>query len=226
MSGWRALLALAVLTVARPADAQNVSAYVAGSLFLSPWSPREVSGSPSLSYDNAGRGDRFLPGGTVEVGLSLQRRFDLGVEVALAPRRTIDQAHFYFNPFEKDARYRDTTIFATARARAGRASAAVALVAGAGLVHQSALERTAPGRFGVTGYTFGPFGPDVAVSRWGRGAMAGIDVSTRVSPRVSIGPQFRLLYTDRGDIAAIPDFRSFGIPKVTYRIGLMIRSSL
>ncbi|MGE0362426.1 MAG: hypothetical protein AB7H93_15660 [Vicinamibacterales bacterium] len=223
MSRCRVALVLAILSVS-PASAQDLSGYLTASLFVSPWSPQDVSGSPSLSYDNEGRTNRFLPGATIEAGVHLGPRIGVGVEVALAPRRAIDQTHFYFNPFMKEARYRDTTIFVVARLRVGSDRAGVDLVGGGGLVRQSSLERTAPGRFGVDGYTFGALGPEVEVSRWGRGGMGGIDFSTQVSPRVSIGPQFRVVYADRGDIATVPEFQSFGIPKVTYRIGLAIRA--
>lgn len=219
------LLALVVAGLV-PASAQDVSGYVGASLFISPWSPEKVSGSPSLSFDNTGRTDRWLPGGTVEAGIGLGRRLDLGVEIALAPRRTIDQSHFYFNPFQKEARYRDTALFATAKLRAERGRGAVAVVVGAGLVHQSTLERRAEGRLGSTGYTFGAFGPEVAVARWGPGVMAGIDFSTRLSSRISVGPQLRVFGTDRGDLARIPEFQSLGIPKVAYRVGVAVRAGL
>ena len=220
-----AILLTAMLVGPAGAAAQDSNGYVGGGVFFGPWQPDDVTGSPSLSYGNTAGDASTVIGAAVEAGVALGRNFGLGVEVGFPARRDIFQEHFYFNPFKRESRYRDTTLFGVARVRVGGPAVSAELVAGGGLVHQSSLERTALGRFGTTGYTFGPFGDELDVTRWTWGATGGLDLPVRVGSRLSLVPQLRVLVIDRGDITGALPFPTFGLPKVTYRGGLALRAT-
>ena len=141
------MLWAAVLVWPAAAAAQAPAGYLGGGVFLGAWQPDDVGGSPSLSFDNTSD-DSTLVGAILEAGVALGRQVTLGAEVGFPPRRDVSQVHFYSNPFRKEVRYRDTTLFGVARVRVGQAAVSAELVAGGGLVHQSSLERTAQGQFG------------------------------------------------------------------------------
>lgn len=207
---------------ATPAQAQT-RGFVGGGAFVSPWRPADVPGSPSLSYENESP-DPFVLGVAAEAGVGLGPRLQLAVEVGLPARGEIAQTHFYFNPFKKDIRFRETTVFGVARIGLAPGTAVgVDVVGGGGLVRQSSLERVAEGRFGTSGYSFGTFGPEHEVTRLTWGAVGGLDVPIGLGPRASLVPQARVFYVDRGDIAELPGFPAFGLPDVTIRVGLNLR---
>jgi hypothetical protein len=219
-----ALHAFAILSFAPTAFAQNAQGYVGAGVFLGPWNPEDISfGSPSLSYQNDRGDDLLVLGGTFEAGIRL-RRVGLGIEVGVPVRRTVDQLFFYFTPYRKEIGYRESTFFTVARYVTGSDAVGAEFVAGAGLVHQHSVERVAPGRLESSGYTFGAFGPEATVTRWGPGATAGLDLPIRLSPAVALVPQGRVVYVNRGDVAELPNFSSFGLPKTSWRVGLTLRA--
>lgn len=215
-------VALALLLTGASAFAQTAG-IVGGAVFVSPWRPGNVEGSASLSYENDSP-DSVVFGVAADAGVQLGPRLQLAVEAAIPARGEIAQTHFYFNPFTKDIRFRETTVFGLARVALTPAGAVgVELVAGGGLVRQSSVERVADGRFGSTGYTFGGFGAEQEVTRTTWGVAGGLDLPFAVGARASIVPQARVIYVDRGDITQLPGFPALGLPDVTIRIGAGLR---
>ena len=63
------------------------------------------------------------------------------------------------------------------------------------------------------------------VTRWAWGATGGVGLPLRVGSHVSVVPQLRVLVIDRGDIAQVLSFPTFGLPEVTSRVGLTLRAT-
>lgn len=222
--GWRLRsIGAAILWLhAAPLHAQP-GGYAGVGGFVSPWLAADLSGgSPSLSYENEAT-DRLVAGLSAEVGFSPVPRVHVGIEAGLPTRGGIAQTHFYFNPFKKDVRYRDTTFFGVVRVGLAAGAVGLDLVAGGGLIHQSSVERTAQGRLSGNGYVFDAFGPEQEVTRWSKGIMGGLDLPLRLGPSANLVPHVRVLYVDRGDVAELPLFPTFGLHDVQVRAGIGLR---
>ena len=102
--------------------------------------------------------------------------------------------------------------------------AGLSVVAGAGVVHQDGIERRAPAiGIGFAG-PYGPFGPEVQTSRWTWGATAGVDLALPLGARVSLVPQVRAVFVERGETFEADEFADLGLPAFSYRLALTLRA--
>ncbi len=199
---WRrlcaALCASVALLNAHPLRAQDQRGYAGGAVLVRQLSPRTVgNGTPSTTYVNTSDG-KTVTGLVGEVGAALRPRLALGVEFGLPARHTITQSYSYFDPYVRESRYRELTIFGVVRTPLAEGTRTkLSLVGGGGMVRTSALERVATGRFGAV--SFGAFGPETAVTRWSLGATGGGELDVQMASRLTVVAQARVLVIPHGD---------------------------
>lgn len=219
-------LAVLVLTLVCPAlaRAQPARGYVGGGLALWPWQPQSISSGASLSFGNTTE-DAWVPAAQVEAGAFLGRYLGVGVEAAWPARRDVEQSYSYSISFAylAEIRYREAPLFGVIRVHPTGRPTGVSLVAGAGAVRQDGIER----RRSALGFTgaYGPFGPDVHATRWTWGAIAGIDAALPLGPRVSLVPQARVIFVERGETYEATEFADLGLPAFSYRVAVTLRAS-
>ena len=223
---YAALFAVVLLLLPRQGLGQDgVRGYAGGAFTILPTGPHAVSGSsPSTTYDTTSP-DSTTRGLTVELGGTSRRQVSLGVEIGVPFERSLTQTFGYFTPFIKVSHYRDLTFFGVAsRELPATGRIHLGLTAGAGLVQQRSRERISFGQFNST--NFGPFGDEQLVSRWTWGATGGADLSVQAARHVTIVPQVRVLFIDRGrmnaEVAGVDVF-GFGLDSFGYRFGVGIR---
>ena len=121
-----------------------------------------------------------------------------------------------------EIRYREAPVFGVIRLHPTGRPTGVSLVAGAGAVRQDGVKRRRPA-IGFTG-TYGPFGPEVNTTRWTWAATAGVDAALPLGPRVSLVPQARALFVERGETYEAAEFADLGLPAFSYRLALTLRT--
>jgi hypothetical protein len=219
-------LAVTVLTLLfpAPARAQEARGYLGGGLAIWPWQPESNSSGASLSFGNT-TDDAWVPAAQVEAGAFLGRHFGVGVEAAWPARRDVEQTYSYGfgQRYIAAIRYREAPLFGVIRVHPTGRPTGVSFVAGAGAVRQDGIERRRPA-IGFTG-TYGPFGPEVQATRWTWGATAGVDAAIPLGPRVSLVPQARAVFVERGETFEATEFADLGLPALSYRLALTLRAT-
>jgi hypothetical protein len=221
------VILLAFLSSTTLARAQESHPYVGGAIEMSSWGTHSWTGSASESYQNTSDDSAVLRL-ICEAGWSPTPNSAIGAELDLPfARNKILQGHGYFNPFGRISRYQETSVFAVFHRFAGRRRVRVGMVAGAGIVFESSLDRVSECRFGGS---CGPFGPEQEVTRTAFGAMIGGDVLVQVGRHLSVVPQFRIIWVDdRGEptsasSTALP-FVTLGLDRIAYRAALALRAT-
>jgi len=197
-------LALVVLCLSRPAFAQDPSAYVGGSFFVSTQDSHEQGSEPGLPRTGVG-GTTW--GGTGEIGVFVLPNLGVGVEFTLPARIAGVQETDYLQVFQTRSRYRDMTIAAVARGYTpGRHGVRAAAVGGVLFVEESVFQSRAyaAGSFPNFSRDFGPFSGEEESTRWTTGFVAGGDVEIALSRRFSIVPQMRVEWVRRSEDPSEP----------------------
>lgn len=220
---------VAVLGCGGLAGAQDSRIYVGGAIELATFGVHSFdAGGPGSTYVNTAD-DSTLVGVIVEGGGFVSRHVAVGAEVHIpVGRADVTNTHDYFNPYIRRSRYQELSVFGTfhgyvpssGRVRAG-------MLAGAGIVFVNSLDRTSTCNFDFN-IPCGPFGPEQEATRPVLGATVGGDVVIRTTDRLSIVPQFRVVWVNRGqDVnAGSPADQPFvilGIDRVSYRGGIGLR---
>lgn len=218
------VLVLTVLVFPAPVRAQQARGYVGGGLAIWPWQAKSISSGASLSFGNTTEDD-WVPAAQVEAGAFLGRYLGVGVEAAWPARSDVEQSYGYSISFAylAEIRYREAPVFGVIRVHPTGRPAGVSLVAGAGAVRQDGIERRRPA-IGFTG-TYGPFGPEVHATRWTWGAIGGVDAAIPLGPRVSLVPQARVIFVERGETYEATEFADLGLPAISYRVALTLRAT-
>jgi hypothetical protein len=222
------LFLLAVLGCARLASAQDTHPYASGAIEMSTWGVHSFMGAPSISYQNTSD-DTKVVGIVGEGGMFLSRYVAVGAEIDIPFRRNgVTNGHGYFDPYNRLSRYQEWSVFgivhgyvpAGRRVRAG-------ILAGGGIVFASSLDRISSCNFDP-GIPCTPFGPEQEATRSAFGATIGSDLVIQATRRLSIVPQFRVVWVDRGEDPASANatdrpFVILGIDRVSYRAGIGLR---
>jgi hypothetical protein len=218
-----AVLVVTLLAFPAPGRAQEARGYLGGGLGVWPWQPESISSGASLSFGNTSD-DAWAPAAQVEAGAFLGRYFGVGVEAAWPARRDVEQTYSYSfgQPYLAEIRYREAPLFGVIRVHPTGRPPGLSLVAGAGAVRQDGIERRRPA-IGFTG-TYGPFGPEVQSTRWTWGVTAGIDAAIPLGPRLSVVPQARAVYVERGETFEATEFADLGFPAISYRVAITLRA--
>ncbi len=213
-----------LVAAAGEAVAQDARGYIGGGAGIAPWRPESISSGASLSFGNTSDDD-WAPAIQVEAGGFPSRHVGLGLEFAWPARRDVDQVYGYASlGYFAQVRYREAPLFAVLRLHPTGRPAGLSVVAGAGVVHQDGVERRAPATgIGFSG-TYGPFGPEVQTSRWTWGATAGVDWALPLGAHVSLVPQIRALFVERGETHEADEFADLGLPTFSYRLALTLRA--
>jgi hypothetical protein len=182
--------------------------------------------SPSTTYTNDFE-DSHVTAFVGEAALFVTRRVALGVEVGLPlGRNTMTQENDYLlgPPYRRISAYREQTFFAIVRGRLNDSNRVAGMWAvGGGPVRQNALERYA--HAGPPTFEFGPFGDVTDTTHWSYGISGGAELSVKVWHTLAVVPQFRVLYIPRGDVTSSNEFATFGLDRLTTRIGATVRAT-
>jgi hypothetical protein len=219
----------AVLSSCGTATAQDVHPYVGGAIEVSSFGTHSWTGSPSLSYNNA-TDDSMVVGIVGEGGAFFGSNVAIGAEINLPVGRSdIAQRHGYFNPFNRQSRYQERSLFAILRGYVplGRRVRA-GILAGAGIVFASSLDGMSSCNFD-TRIPCTPFSPEQETTRSALGATLGSDVVIQATRHLSVVPQFRVVWVGRGDPASSSggdrDVVSLGLDQPSYRAAIGIRAT-
>jgi hypothetical protein len=219
----------AILGCGRLAGAQDSSLYVGGALELSTFGVHSFeTGGPGSTYVNT-TDEPVVVGVVVEGGGFVSRHVAVGAEIHVPVGRTaVTNTHGYFNPYIRLSQFRELSVLgivhgylpSSGRVRAGA-------LAGAGIVFANSLDRTSTCNFDPN-MPCSPFNAEQEETRPLLGATVGGDVTIRAADRLSIVPQFRVFWVNRGqDVnagsAADHTFVILGIDRVSYRAGIGLR---
>jgi hypothetical protein len=143
-----------------------------------------------------------------EFGGFLMPRLSLSFEVSVPARFESVQEIDYYTISRTDSQHRDlfhSGLFHVHFAE-GR-TIQVAAVAGPTVVQENTLVSTAyqvrPQSFVRTG-VFGPYGPQITLSRWTVGITGGVDLGIQLSHRVQVMPQVRVHWIQRASLNSFP----------------------
>ena len=173
----------------------------------------------------------MLLGVVGEVGWLLRPNIAIGGQVDLPFRRTTITQSYDYNlehPSVGRVRFREWNAFAVVRGYVPIARRVrVGGLAGVGMVAESAL-------YQLTSCPFGPldacsaFLAETESTRLATGLTVGGDIVREATPRISVVPQFRVVWVDRGKIWASRDTSviSLGLNQVSYRAGIGVRVGL
>jgi hypothetical protein len=219
----------AVLGCGSVASAQDSRPYIGGAVELPTFGVHSFeTGGPGSSYFNT-TDDPILVGVVVEGGGFVNRHVAVGGEIHIpVGRADVTNTHGYFNPYIRLSQYQELSVLgilhgyvpSSGRVRAG-------LVAGAGIVFANSLDQTSTCNFDPT-IPCNSFSPEQEQSRHFLGAIVGGDVAIRATARLSVVPQFRVCWVNRGqDVnsgsATDRPFVILGIDRVSYRGGIGLR---
>ena len=223
-------MSLLILLLAAPSVAGGQPRGFAGGAIAS--APFIVStatkGSPSTTYTNVGENGR-LTGVVGEMGVFVKRRIAVGVEAWLPfERRLVTQEYGYAisQRYRRISSYRERMVFFAVHGRLNDSDRITAMWVGSGgLVFQDALERVAQGLPNTT-TQYGPFGDLTDSTSLTIGGTGGAELSIQVQRHLSVVPQFRVVYIQRGDFKGTnaSSFANLGLDRLTTRIGVSVRA--
>jgi len=224
-ASWIQLAIAIVFVAASSAASAQERSYIGGGLSVSAWSGRESSqSSPSLRFASSTSGR--VPGLALEAGVRVGPLFVVGAELGIPARHQWTQVSGYlFGPFEREIRYRDTTIAALAGVGGQLTeSVRVTAVGGIELVQENWLERRADGRLGPVGdIVYGSFGATATLKNWTTGAVFGADLAITASRHFAIVPQVRVHLIARDDVATAVG--SLNVAPSVFRAGVVVRAA-
>jgi hypothetical protein len=227
-----AVLLLVASMCAGSANGQVVHPYVSGAIETSSTGVHSISSGASLTFDNTSDDNRGL-GVVGEAGWFLRPNIAIGGQVDLPIGRTaIIQSHDYMNPYNRRSRFREWTAFGVVRAYVPRGRRVrLGGLAGAGVVSESSLDQISTCQLAPP-YTCSVFGAESESTRLATGLTVGGDLVWEAIPRISVLPQFRLVWVDRGKIFGPnnsfddTNLISLGLNQVSYRASIGIRFGL
>jgi hypothetical protein len=222
---------LAVLGCGRLASAQDSHPYIGGAIELPTFGVHSFeAGGPGSTYFNTAD-DPIVVGVIVDGGGFVSRNVAVGAEMHIPVGRAgVTNTHGYFNPYIRLSQYQELSLLGTFRGyvpSSGRVRAG--MLAGAGVVFANSLDRTSTCNFDFS-IPCSPFSPEQEQTRPLLGATVGGEVVIQTTHRLSIVPQFRLFWVNRGqDVnsgsAADRPFVILGIDRVSYRGGIGLRAT-
>ena len=214
-----ALLLFGMLSCVGAVSAQDQRFYVGGEIEMSSFGTHSWDGSPSLTYNNATDGAPTI-GITAEGGFFLSRNTAVGAEVNFPLGRSdVTQTHGYFNPYNRLSQYQEVSIFGmfhrylstSRRLRAG-------VAAGAGVVFESSLDRVST-CVDYPPFSCGPFSAEQETTRSALAVTVGGDAVIQVTRRLSLVPQFRVIWVRRGDPgSSFDDLVTLGIDELAFQL--------
>jgi hypothetical protein len=222
---------LAVLSCSGRVSAQDVHPYVGGAIEVSSFGTHSWDGSPSLTYNNA-TDDTVVTSIAGEGGVFLRNNVAVGVELSIPfERSNITQSHGYFNPFNRRSRYREWSVSGIfhgymptgRRVRAG-------IVAGGGMVFASSRDQVSTCNFDPR-IPCAPFSAEREATHSAFAAVVGSDVAVQITRRLSVVPQFRVVWVGRGGDPASSsfdadfDFVTLGLDRLACRAALGLRAT-
>jgi hypothetical protein len=135
-----------------------------------------------------------------------------------------------FNPYNRRSRYRESSLFGIfhgyvptgGRVRAG-------ILAGGGIVFASSLDQISSCNFAPR-IACTPFSPEQEATRSALGATLGSDVVIQATRRLSVVPQFRVVWVGRGGDPASSSgddygFVTLGLDRFAYRASIGLRAT-
>jgi Outer membrane protein beta-barrel domain len=226
-----AVFFLMMLCDSRPAPAQDVRAYVGGTVEISTWGVHSWSGAPDVTYNNTST-DTTVVGVTGEAGWLLGRHAAVGVELDIPfGRNDVTTIHGYFEPFTRQSQYRETSIFGVIHGYVPVGSKVQAgIFGGGGAVFGNSLYQESECNFDPH-VPCTPFGPVQEITRSSFGLTVGGDLVVKATRHLSVVSRFRLVWAARGgDPASSSDsataqFVILGLDQVSYRASLGLRAT-
>ena len=223
------LFLLVLLAVGRAAIAQESQTYLGGAMELPTFGVHSFdTGGPGSTYVNTSD-DPILVGAVLEGGGFVSRNLAVGAEMHIPiGRAAVTNVHGYFNPYTRLSQYRELSVLGIFRASApSRGRVRAGMLAGAGVVFANSTDRTSTCNFDPT-IPCSPFSPEQEATRPLLGATVGGEVAIQTTGRLSIVPQFRVLWVNRSQdvasgTAADHAFVILGIDRVSYGGGIALR---
>ena len=220
---------LAVLGSVRLASAQDSHPYIGGALELTTFGVHSFeTGGPGSTYVNT-TDDPTVVGVIIEGGGVVSRTVAVGAEMHIPFGRTgVTNTHGYFNPYIRLSQYRELSLLGIVHGyvpSSGRVR--VGMLAGAGIVFANSLDQTSTCNFDPS-IPCSAFSPAQEATRPFLGATVGGDVAIQTTHHLSIVPQFRVFWVNRGqdvNSGSTEDhpFVILGIDRVSYRGGIGVR---
>jgi hypothetical protein len=226
----RAVLFLLMLSaMGSEASAQDLHPYIGGAIELPTFGVHSFNtGGPGSTYVNT-TDDPIVIGAVVEGGGFVSRNLAVGAEIHIPiGRAAVTNRYGYFNPYTRLSQYRELSVLGMFRAYApSRGRVRAGMLAGAGVVFANSLDRTSTCNFDPT-IPCSPFSPEQEATRPLLGATVGGEVAIQTTERLSIVPQFRVLWVNRSQdvtsgTAADHAFVILGIDRVSYGGGIALR---
>lgn len=224
-----AVLLFIASTCEGPASGQVVHPYVSGAIEASSAGVHSLNSGASLTFDNTSD-DNMVLGVVGEAGWFIRPNIAFGGQVDLPFGRTaITQHHDYVDPSNRRSRFREWNAFGVLRGYLPlQRRVRVGGVAGLGLVAESSLEQISTCQLAPP-YVCSAFGAEKESTRFATGLTVGGDLAWEATPHLSVLPQFRLVWVDRGNPVASNNSSedsiliSLGLNQVSYRASIGLR---
>ena len=202
------LAIVAVLVGSGVVVAQEARAYVGGALMFSTQPASSPENAPDMPKPGVGG---TAPGIAATIGGFLSPRISVAFEFSLPDRFDTVQTLHYFQVAQIEDRHRDLILSGLLHVH-GTSARRIRpeLVVGLSYVSESTLQRTAYqiGSPATITDIYGPYGPEMQITRTTWGVTGGVDIGVALNRHVSIVPQVRLHGIRRADFSSSSDTNS------------------
>lgn len=229
MNSRRSSVRLAFLLIAIFSDSSaglaqdGPKAYVGGTVDVSSFGVHDLRGAPSLSFANT-TNDTTIVGVTVEAGTE-HGPFAVGAEINIPLRRSeITQEHGYFDPYTRISGYRELGVLGIFHAYAPTGRVRPGVLGGAGVVFQDSADQVSTTCFDPRNSCSSMGASQETTTRPAFAFTAGGDVVIDLARHVSVVPQFRIVWVNRGTRdGESPSGPTLGVNSPGYRGGIGLR---